>query len=150
LEFAIRLVITFHFKELFGAPDKKYLDNLKILLDDKPVIKVTDGLFDETNKVFTYKLDGVDKTLHLNNEKVKGNIVFRNFTNSRGMLFPFSCGSFHFEFYIFDLSPTAPTKFYLDKTDKETIRENRIYLYRDGIRVYPYGESDDDWLGVDI
>ena len=145
-DFAVDFYID---EELFGAPDKKYLDNLKILLDNKPVIKVTDGLFDETNKNFIYKLDGIDKTLSLDDDKIKGNIVFKNFINSRCTLFPFACGSFHFEFYIFDLSPTAPTKFYLDRDEKEIIRENRIYLYRDKIRVYPYGESTDDWLGVD-
>jgi len=37
----------------------------------------------------------------------------------------------------------------LDKADKGIIKDHRIYLYRDGIRVYPYGEPDDDWLRID-
>ena len=29
------------------------------------------------------------------------------------------------------------------------MQDDRIYLYRDGIRVYPYGDPDDDWLQID-
>jgi len=30
------------------------------------------------------------------------------------------------------------------------LKEHRIYLYRDDMRVYPYGDPDDDWLNIDI
>ena len=40
-------------------------------------------------------------------------------------------------------------KYRLDKDDKNIAKAHRIYLYRDGIRVYPYGEPDDDWLKID-
>ena len=38
--------------------------------------------------------------------------------------------------------------------DRETIRQMHaqwtgIRLYRDGLRVYPYGSEEDDWLGLD-
>jgi signal transduction histidine kinase len=62
----------------------------------------------------------------------------------------FTCGSFQFTFYVFDFSAKAPQKYQLDKNDKKTIKEHRIYLYRDGMRVYPYGEPDDDWLQIDM
>ena len=37
----------------------------------------------------------------------------------------------------------------MDKKEKEIIRAHRIYLYRDKIRVAPYGDADDDWLEID-
>lgn len=37
----------------------------------------------------------------------------------------------------------------MDKQDKKIIKEHRIYLYRDNIRVYPYGDVGDDWLRID-
>ena len=61
-----------------------------------------------------------------------------------------ACGSFSFGFYIFDFSAKAPAKYNLDKKDKEILKGHRIYLYRDDIRVYPYGDPEDDWLQIDI
>ena len=37
----------------------------------------------------------------------------------------------------------------MDDDEKKIIRDHRIYLYRDDIRVYPYGEPEDDWLRID-
>jgi hypothetical protein len=59
------------------------------------------------------------------------------------------CGSFTFGFYIFDFNRDPNSKYYLDKEDREILKAHRIYLYRDNIRVYPYGDSDDDWLQID-
>ena len=60
-----------------------------------------------------------------------------------------SCGSFRFGFYIFDFSKDAKGKHQLDTDDKLLIKKHRIYLYRDTIRVYPYGDPKDDWLEID-
>ncbi|CDF06982.1 aTPase/histidine kinase/DNA gyrase B/HSP90 domain protein [Firmicutes bacterium CAG:95] len=38
----------------------------------------------------------------------------------------------------------------LDQDEKAIIKEHRIYLYRDGIRVMPYGDPEDDWLRIDM
>jgi signal transduction histidine kinase len=38
----------------------------------------------------------------------------------------------------------------LDREEKDLLKHHRVYLYRDGIRVYPYGDPDDDWLQVDV
>ncbi|WP_372520854.1 sensor histidine kinase [Candidatus Ruminimicrobiellum ovillum] len=121
----------------------KEIEKLRDLLEDKPVFKITDGYYDDKKREFLYKLNSKDKVLSLDN-------VFKKALEKRGELLPFSCGPFKFEFYIFDLSNLAPIKFKLDKEDKESIKDNRVYLYRDGIRVYPYGEKEDDWLGIDI
>ena len=46
-------------------------------------------------------------------------------------------------------SPNAPSQHYLDQDEKNLVKDHRIYLYRDGIRVYPYGDPQDDWLEID-
>ena len=59
------------------------------------------------------------------------------------------CGSFSFGFYVFDFNRDPNSKYYLDKDDRKILKAHRIYLYRDKIRVYPYGDPDDDWLQID-
>lgn len=57
------------------------------------------------------------------------------------------CGSFHFTFYAYDLS--KPDKEILTKDIKEFIKDNFVFVLRDGVRVYPYGEKGIDWLNLD-
>jgi hypothetical protein len=67
------------------------------------------------------------------------------------------CGPFEFRISAWDLD-SAPLRHFLEKTDSEmglrdfrkTIREHSgISLYRDGFRILPYGEPDNDWLRLD-
>lgn len=57
------------------------------------------------------------------------------------------CGPFKFSFYAFDLKNKDLT--FLDKDLEKFIKENFVYVMRDGIRVYPYGEKGIDWLDLD-
>ena len=57
------------------------------------------------------------------------------------------CGPFKFTFYAFDLNKKDWT--FLDKELEKFIKENFVYVMRDGIRVYPYGEKGIDWLDLD-
>lgn len=57
------------------------------------------------------------------------------------------CGPFSFTFYAFDLN--NPDKTILDKSLIKFIKENFVFVLRDGIRVYPYGEKGIDWLNLD-
>ena len=59
------------------------------------------------------------------------------------------CGSFEFEFYIFDFAATTADEYGLNKKLKDKIRDHRVFLYRDGVRVQPYGAPNDDWLQID-
>jgi anti-sigma regulatory factor (Ser/Thr protein kinase) len=52
-------------------------------------------------------------------------------------------GGFMFFFYGFDLKNPAEG---LKKVEKDFLKETSVYLYRDNVRVYPYGEIGDDWL----
>lgn len=59
------------------------------------------------------------------------------------------CGDFKYEFYIFDFDSKQNEPFGLTNVQKDLIRDHRIFLYRDGIRVQPYGAPNDDWLQID-
>lgn len=53
------------------------------------------------------------------------------------------CGPFQFRFYVYDLRKISGNEL------KRYLRAHRTYIYRDDIRVYPYGDSDNDWLKLD-
>ena len=57
------------------------------------------------------------------------------------------CGGFCFTFYAFDLK--KPDRTILNEDLKKFIKENFVYVLRDGLRVYPYGEPGVDWLDLD-
>lgn len=59
----------------------------------------------------------------------------------------FNCGGFDFAFYAFDLD--KPDKTILNEDLKRFIKDNFVYVLRDGVRVYPYGERGIDWLSLD-
>lgn len=60
-------------------------------------------------------------------------------------------GPFIVEFYAWDLEPSALKIAGLSTIYRSLIRPNSgIRIYRDGFRVWPYGEEDDDWLGLDL
>ena len=55
------------------------------------------------------------------------------------------------EFYVFDRDAAVLSQLGEPRLIRNYLDENRgIRLYRDGIRVYNYGERDDDWLGLDL
>lgn len=55
------------------------------------------------------------------------------------------------EFYVFDLTPKITAKMGESKFIKDFLDENGgIRVYRDGMRVYDYGERNNDWLGLDL
>lgn len=57
------------------------------------------------------------------------------------------CGPFCFTFYAFDLK--KPDRTILNEDLKKFIKDNFVYVLRDGLRVYPYGEKGIDWLDLD-
>lgn len=130
-----------------------YLEKLNLLLNERSVIKIEKGCFDSNNKEYRFTINGVEKAISILDPSITGLKVFKDrFGNAGSELNDreIECGSFDFGFYVFDFSAQAPVKHQLDKEDKLIIRDHRIYLYRDNIRVYPYGEPDDDWLRIDV
>jgi Holliday junction resolvase len=131
---------------------KDHIEKLGLLLNEKSVLHIKDGCFNNGSLSFEYKIDNQPKKIKITDPAITGLRVFNErFGNGAEKLKKrkIECGSFEFEFYIFDLSTKAPAKYQLDKEDKNIIKANRIYLYRNNIRVYPYGEPEDDWLRID-
>lgn len=55
------------------------------------------------------------------------------------------------EFFVYDLTPKIASMMGETKLIKDFLDENGgIRIYRDGIRVYDYGERNNDWLGLDL
>lgn len=132
---------------------EEYVEKLNFLLEERSVFRIEKGLYDEDKQEFRFTLNSIPRVLKLSDPQITGlNVFAERFGKGAKELKhrKTDCGSFDFGFFIFDFGANAPAKYSLDKKDKEVIRAHRIYLYRDGIRVYPYGEPDDDWLGIDI
>jgi signal transduction histidine kinase len=60
------------------------------------------------------------------------------------------CGPFSVTIYAWERSPADLKQAGIDEVGLQYLKENfGIRLYRDGFRVLPYGETDDDWLDLD-
>ena len=138
-------------------------ESLKALIEDKAVLKIQ-GRFRSTDNTFAFQTEGQKNELHLHDAKITGLWVWRQrFGKARRtkdsqmeMPFPhgtdisYTCGDFNFQFYIFDFSRGIDGRYALTQPEKNRLKEHRIYLYRDDVRVYPYGDPDDDWLNIDV
>ncbi len=130
------------------------IKELSSLLDNSAVLKITNGSYIEKEAKFTYQINGVPYILSLKDSQISGLTFFKErftFSNLFGEteIRESTCGDFKFNFFVFDFAADKESTYYLDKKEKETIKEHRIYLYRDHIRVAPYGDPDNDWLEID-
>lgn len=131
--------------------DEQRRDHLATLLKQNAVFKI-EGRFDDQANAFEIHIDRKHVRLPLTSAELSGLAIFKEKFNKGKLLEqrPIESGPFGFAFYVFDFSAEAKGKFLLDKADKLLLKKHRIYLYRDGIRVYPYGDPDDDWLQIDM
>jgi signal transduction histidine kinase len=62
-----------------------------------------------------------------------------------------TCGPFNVKIYSWDASPEDQKAVFGETSIlRQMIRPNSgVKLFRDGFRVYPYGNPDNDWLGMD-
>ncbi len=63
-----------------------------------------------------------------------------------------SIGNITFEMFVFDRDSDIVSKYIIDdkKSFKSYLDDNGgIYVFRDGLRVYDYGEKENDWLQLD-
>ncbi len=143
--------VAFHKDKDAVAFADQYLEEFHNLLEEQSVLKVRAGQYSEKKKTFKFMLNDKPMVLKLSDSRITGLRVYRqHFKDKLGLAERTTeCGDFGFDFYIFDFSSKAPGKYKLDRNDKDILKDHRIYLYRDGIRVYPYGEPDDDWLKID-
>ena len=127
----------------------RYKEKLNNCLENKSVFKVTDGRYSTVDNTINFRINGREVHLSFEDSEING---LKQFEKLKTPEYKTECGSFQFEFYIFDFNVDSenPSKYFLDSDEKRIIREHRIYLYRDGLRVMPYGDPDDDWLRIDI
>lgn len=127
----------------------RYKEQLNYCLATKSVFKVTDGRYFSEDNSINFNINGQNVHLSFEDSDINGLKQFKKFNKPE---YRTECGSFRFEFYIFDFNADSgnPSKYFLDNDEKKIIREHRIYLYRDGLRVMPYGDPEDDWLRIDI
>lgn len=118
------------------------------LLQNRAVFHI-EGSFNPKSATFDFQIDGAKHRIALDDPELTGMRIYRD-TFGPPIDRPIESGPFNFEFFVFDFAPGARAKYQLDNADKELLRQHRIYLYRDGIRVYPYGDADDDWLLIDV
>lgn len=57
------------------------------------------------------------------------------------------CGGFYFYFYVWHRRPGSLQA--TGANPKELDKQCGVNLFRDGLRILPYGEEDDDWLSLD-
>lgn len=135
--------------------DEKSNDiTLRNLIETQSVLQITNGHYSSESGLFTYKQNGIIKSVSIQENALRGLSVFRNhFQDKTTKVFRkvSDFGNFEFDFYVFDLNSKDETsKYYLPKEAKSIIKEHRIYLLRDNIRVLPYGDPDDDWLQIEV
>lgn len=128
-------------------------DNLKALIEDKAVFDVQ-GRFSTSEKLFSFSTKTDKEEISLSDAKIGGLWVWRQqLREARGdveISEELGCGDFAFQFYIFDFARGISGRHALNQKEKNLLKEHRIYLYRDDVRVYPYGDPDDDWLNIDV
>jgi hypothetical protein len=102
------------------------------------------GIVDENGILeynYEFKLPGFDKRCE--SEKFD----LSQFSNIKTLRRPYVCGSFFINLYNYDRSPDIILKSNINTKDLDEVCG--VSVYRDGIRIFPYGEKGDDWLGLD-
>jgi signal transduction histidine kinase len=146
---AMRFDVGFAIDEQEINYKRHKLEQLKELMETTAVLKVEEGIFDSVKMEFRFSLNGKDQIIPF--DQLRRQFGAREVFGADGdpnKRYP-TCGSFGFSFYVFDLKAEAGSPYAIDSDGVKLIKPHRVYLYRDGIRVYPYGNEEDDWLGVD-
>ena len=133
----------------------KEMEDLKSLIEDKAVLSIQ-GHFTSEDCTYKFETASGKEEISLYDVDVKGLRVWRDRYHNKvakeeaSKKQVYSCGDFSFQFYIFDFAKGIDARYLLTKEEKNLLKNHRVYLYRDGVRVYPYGDPDDDWLNIDI
>jgi len=135
-------------------------DWLEGLLDVKQVIKDAlyhaTGWMDGTQFHFNYRFrpyPGMQHLLNPTTKQVTGKLSRKVDREVEPLdLKKFNIGRVNFQFHMFDLEPSVVD---LATSDKSGLRKylkanGGVRIYRDGIRVFDFGEPGNDWLNLDV
>lgn len=95
---------------------EQYLEKLHTLLEDRSVIRIEKGVYDDKKNEFRFVLNETPQVLKLREPSLMGLKVFKDHFGKGGKVLDernTECGPFQFGFYVFDFSPKAPPKFHL-------------------------------------
>ncbi len=131
---------------------------LNNIIDQKAVYKI-EGRYLQEERTFDFAIGNNKYIKPISDKQISGLNIFKSYLEEKKAytdneeLTPENlkteCGDFSFKFYVFDLDTQCRDKYRLADDDKVIVKKNRVYLYRDEIRVFPYGSIKDDWLQVD-
>lgn len=128
---------------------------LKNIIDNYAVLKITDGKYFAKEGLFEYFQNGIKQNLRIDNPSFTGiteykdHFEVKNEFGKNELRKVSEFGDFSFDFYIFDFTAKEADRFSIPENAKEQIKQHRIYLLRDNVRVLPYGDPSDDWLMID-
>ncbi|MDE2865552.1 MAG: sensor histidine kinase [Gemmatimonadota bacterium] len=144
--------------------EEQSAEELRALIEDKAVLKIH-GRFDSSENAFLLDAGSTvnGKEVRLTDSKITGLWVWRQHCRDAALTSPdqltlsgldlsprdYACGDFVFHFFIFDFARGVSGRHVLNIRERKLLKDYRIYLYRDGVRVLPYGDPDDDWLEID-
>lgn len=126
---------------------------LKNLMETQSVLRITDGHYCSKEKAFYYTINDKKYSIAVEDSGISGTSAYRScFFNKEAKEYRSvsDFGDFGFDFYIFDFAAKDDSKYALPQNAKDVIKEHRIYLLRDDIRVLPYGDKEDDWLQIEV
>ena len=102
--------IGFEFNNEKYSIGDEFTENLKNLLENNSVYQITNGVFDNNKNEFRFNLNGENKVLNFDDPNIRGKKVCREHfedNKTKEKRYP-SCGSFEYNFYIFDFASNAP------------------------------------------
>ena len=150
--FDITLNLPDHKEWIQSQPDINNVINQALF---KFYFRIKDGkwsyAYEYTPSIQLEKATGLEKKLICHeDENFTYSTIKDALPNYRDLEIFSHLGEIQGELYVFDLDSTV-AKYYKDSPSiRVFLRNNKgIRIYRDGIRVYNYGEVSDDWLGLD-
>lgn len=148
---------SFNIDLIIKDPDK--LDWLKDLVSYKDILNFAlfkaNAIFKDGMIKYKYKFMPEGKLEGLKNRLKEGEILLGNLEDRNGNkldINKFKLSSFEMEFFMYDFTPLILNEYVSDKKGlKDFMRNNGgIKVYKEGVRIYDYGEPDDDWLELDL
>jgi signal transduction histidine kinase len=149
----------YNFEIALIAPEFTKLVRKKIVLDEilKAATYSFEGYMDEKgclDATYAFRHEAFSRearTLNVKEDARKEPQARKRFTTPNGELRSPLCGPFNVRFYAWDLDPTSLKETVTRKYYETTIKPRTgVRVYRDGFRVWPYGEQGNDWLNLDF
>lgn len=146
----------YNFETIIVAPEFKNVKKKIIPLDD--ILKVAtysfQGYVDENGSVdgkYFFNQEAFPNEARSINLKDNLWKNIKKFTSSDGSSRLPRCGPFTVRFYAWDLDPISMKETVTRKYYENNIQPlSGVRVFRDGFRVWPYGERGNDWLNLDI